>query len=102
MAVPDALGQTVCEVIESGRQCALEIACLPRMRAPLLRVRREVVAVVAVEGSRVECVAEQASRDTLEVTIPRALDEAQARRELRVYLATWKARHPGVAADVIR
>lgn len=53
MAVPNALRQTVREVLEAGWQCALEIACLPRMKAPLLGVRREVVAVVAVKRSRI-------------------------------------------------
>jgi hypothetical protein len=50
---------------------------------------------------RAECVAEQANADTLDVFIPQAPSAAQARREVDLYLASWRARHPGVAADVL-
>lgn len=49
---------------------------------------------------RTECVAEQASADSLDVFVPHAPSAAQARREVDVYLATWRARHPGVEAEV--
>ena len=49
---------------------------------------------------RTECVAEQASADSLDVFVPHAPSAAQARREVDVYLATWRARHPGVNAEV--
>lgn len=50
---------------------------------------------------RASCVAEQLSPQTLEVKVPSAPDEAQARRELNVYLASWQARHRGFEAYVI-
>jgi hypothetical protein len=50
---------------------------------------------------RAECVAEQASADTLDVFVPHAPSAGQARRELDLYLATWRARHPDVEADVL-
>jgi hypothetical protein len=42
---------------------------------------------------RAECVAEQTRRDRIEVYVPRAHSAAQARREVALYLATWRARH---------
>lgn len=50
---------------------------------------------------RAECVAEPTSADTLDVFIPRAPSAAQAGREVDLYLASWRARHPGVAANVL-
>jgi hypothetical protein len=50
---------------------------------------------------RAAFVAEQRSLHTLEVNAPSAPDEAQALRELNVYLASWQARHRGVEAYVI-
>jgi hypothetical protein len=50
---------------------------------------------------RAGCVAEQVSPHTLEVSVPSALDQEQARRELNVYLASWQARHRGFEAYVI-
>jgi hypothetical protein len=47
------------------------------------------------------CVAEQLSPHTLDVNVPSALDEAQARRELNVYVASWQARHRGFEAYVL-
>jgi hypothetical protein len=35
------------------------------------------------------------------VSVPSALDQEQARRELNVYLASWQARHRGFEAYVI-
>ena len=50
---------------------------------------------------RAGCVAEERSPHTLEVDVSSARDEAQALRELNVYLASWQARHRGVEAYVI-
>jgi len=42
-------------------------------------------------------------RDTyhLEVALPRVLADAQAQREVDVFLATWQALNPGVEAYVV-
>jgi hypothetical protein len=50
---------------------------------------------------RAGCVVEQRSPLTLEVNVPSTPDEAQALRELNIYLASWQARHRGVEAYVI-
>jgi hypothetical protein len=50
---------------------------------------------------RASCVVEQLSPHTLDVDVPSAPNEAQARRELNVYLASWQARHRGFEAYVI-
>jgi hypothetical protein len=50
---------------------------------------------------RAECVAEQASADSIEVYVPRAPTAAQARREVEAYLATWQARHPEAGAELL-
>ena len=50
---------------------------------------------------RSECVVRQWHAYDLEVHVTRAFSEAQARRELDVYLATWQAFNPGVEAYVI-
>jgi hypothetical protein len=47
---------------------------------------------------RAECRAERTGEDRIEVHVPRALSEEQARREVSLYVATWRARHP--SADV--
>jgi hypothetical protein len=46
-----------------------------------------------------ECVAEQASREVVEVYVPKARDERQARRRLDVLLTSWRAVHAGAAAE---
>lgn len=48
-----------------------------------------------------DCVAEPQSLHILDVNLLSAPDEAQALRELNVYLASWPARHRGVEAYVI-
>lgn len=50
---------------------------------------------------RADCVAEQASADSIEVYVPRAPTHEQARREVEVYLATWQARHPEATAELL-
>jgi hypothetical protein len=48
-----------------------------------------------------ECVAEQRRSHELEVFVPRARDESQARSELDPYLAAWQAMNPGVDAYIV-
>jgi hypothetical protein len=47
---------------------------------------------------RVHCVATQTGADTVEVSLPEALDDEQARMEIDLYLWAWRLIHPG--ADV--
>lgn len=47
---------------------------------------------------RAECRAERMGEDRIEVYVPRAPSVEQARREVSLYLATWRAWHP--SADV--
>ena len=46
--------------------------------------------------------AAQKSPKTLEVNIPTAASVEQARLHLGFYLANWRARHPGIIADILR
>jgi hypothetical protein len=46
--------------------------------------------------------AAQKSPKTVEVNIPTATSVEQARLHLGFYLANWRARHPGVVADLLR
>jgi hypothetical protein len=48
-----------------------------------------------------ECVAEQSGEDTLEVSIPRAPSDEQARREVAIYLQTWQAMNLGARAEIV-
>lgn len=50
---------------------------------------------------RADCVAEQARAHELEVYVPGAPSERQARRELDIYLTLWQARNLGVEAYVL-
>jgi len=45
--------------------------------------------------------AAQASADTVEVRIPSAVLSDEAKLHLGHYLANWRARHPGVVAEMI-
>jgi len=47
------------------------------------------------------CTAERRRSHELVVCIPCAPNEAQARREVNVYLASWQARNRGVEAYVL-
>ena len=38
--------------------------------------------------------------DAVDVEVPRAATAAEAQRELAIYVATWRAMHPGVRVDV--
>jgi hypothetical protein len=39
---------------------------------------------------------------TVEVSIPPTATVDQARLHLGFYLANWRARHPGIVADIVR
>lgn len=47
------------------------------------------------------CTAERRRSHELVVCIPGAPNEAQARREVNVYLASWQARNRGVEAYIV-
>lgn len=47
---------------------------------------------------RVHCVASQTGPETVEVSLPEALDDEQARMEIDLYLWAWRLINPG--ADV--
>ncbi|MGH3024217.1 MAG: hypothetical protein ACRDNI_11220 [Gaiellaceae bacterium] len=46
--------------------------------------------------------AAQMSPKTVEVNVPTAASVEQARLHLGFYLANWRARHPGIVADILR
>jgi hypothetical protein len=46
--------------------------------------------------------AAQMSPKTVEVKVPTAVSVEQARLHLGFYLANWRARHPGIVADLLR
>jgi hypothetical protein len=48
-----------------------------------------------------EYAAAQMSANTLEVRVPGAPSPETARLRLGYYLATWRARHPGVVATIV-
>jgi hypothetical protein len=50
---------------------------------------------------RVGCVAEERRSHELDVFVPAAPSEDQARREVNVYLATWQARNTGVETCIV-
>jgi hypothetical protein len=45
--------------------------------------------------------ASQSGETTVEVSPPPATTAEQARLHLGFYLANWRARHPGVVADIV-
>jgi hypothetical protein len=47
-----------------------------------------------------ECRVREIGKATLDVTV-RAPSEAQARRELDIYLKTWRAMHPSAYAQIV-
>jgi hypothetical protein len=49
---------------------------------------------------RANYTAAQADEHTVEVGIPPAATPEQARLHLGFYLANWRARHPGIVADL--
>jgi len=46
--------------------------------------------------------ASQSGDSTVEVSAPSAASVEQARLHLGFYLANWRARHPGIVADIVR
>jgi hypothetical protein len=50
---------------------------------------------------RADCVAEKERAHELEVYVPSAPNDWQARWELEIYLAAWQARHAGVEAYIV-
>jgi hypothetical protein len=48
-----------------------------------------------------ECVAEHSGEDTLDVSIPRAPSDEQARREVAIYLQAWQAMNLGARAEIV-
>jgi hypothetical protein len=49
---------------------------------------------------RANYAATQTGTDTVLVTVPQAASPDQARLHLGYYLANWRARHPGIVADL--
>jgi hypothetical protein len=45
--------------------------------------------------------ASQTGEMTVEVSTPAATTAEQARLHLGFYLANWRARHPGIVADIV-
>jgi hypothetical protein len=50
---------------------------------------------------RANYAAAQTGNDTVEVRVPSVATLDQARLHLGFYLANWRARHPGVVADIV-
>ncbi len=48
-----------------------------------------------------ECVVERADDHTLDVSIPRAPSDEQARREVAIYIQAWRAMNPGARAEIV-
>jgi hypothetical protein len=48
-----------------------------------------------------ECVVEKADDDALDVSIPRAPSDEQARREVAIYIQAWLAMNPGARAEIV-
>ena len=46
--------------------------------------------------------ASQSGDMTVEVSVPPTATAEQARLHLGFYLANWRARHPGIVADIVR
>jgi len=47
------------------------------------------------------CVTYEVNDDTIEVIVPDAATEQQGRRELHLYLETWRAHHPDLELELI-
>lgn len=48
-----------------------------------------------------ECSVREVGEGTLDVSMPRAPSDAQARREIAIYAKTWEAMNPGVHALIV-
>ena len=47
------------------------------------------------------CVTYEVNDDAIEVIVPDAAGERQGRRELHLYLETWRADHPGLELELL-
>jgi hypothetical protein len=47
------------------------------------------------------CVTYEVNDEAIEVIVPDAPSERQARRELHLYLETWRAHHPGLELELL-
>jgi hypothetical protein len=47
------------------------------------------------------CVTYEVNDGAIEVIVPDALAERQGRRELHLYLETWRAHHPGLELELL-
>jgi hypothetical protein len=47
------------------------------------------------------CVTYEVSDDAIEVIVPDAPGQRQGRRELHLYLETWRAHHPGLELELL-
>jgi hypothetical protein len=47
------------------------------------------------------CVTYEVNDDTIEVIVPDAAGERQGRRELHLYLETWRGHHPGLELELL-
>ena len=56
---------------------------------------------LAVYLRAAECTVEKLGTDVLEVDIPRAPSIDQARRELELYLAAWRAMHEDARVELV-
>jgi len=52
-------------------------------------------------STRWGCVTYELNDDAIEVIVPDAPAERQGRRELHLYLETWRARHPGLELELL-
>lgn len=52
--------------------------------------------------SRAECEVVELENDELAVDVPRAPSVDQAERELKIYLALWRAQYPEARAELLR
>lgn len=48
-----------------------------------------------------ECVVEPVGPDELNVIVPRAPSDEQARREVDIYLRAWQVMNPGAEAEIL-
>jgi hypothetical protein len=48
-----------------------------------------------------ECVVEEIGPDELNVLVPRAPSDDQARREVDIYVRAWQAMNPNARAEII-
>jgi hypothetical protein len=50
---------------------------------------------------RLNACVEKADEDMLDVSMPRAPSDDQARGEVAIYLRTWQAMNPGADAEIV-